>query len=62
MKNEDFKDSDLHYVQKWVIVDNKGSEAHVFEDIEDTWDEGELVVEFNANKTPMYATTQENIN
>ena len=43
-------------------MDNKGSEAHVFEDIEDTWDEGEMVVEFNANKTPMYATTQENIN
>ena len=40
MKYEDFKGSGLHCVQMWVIVDIKGSEAHVFENIQDKEDKG----------------------
>ena len=30
MKHEDFKDKELHCVQRWVIVDTEGSDVHFF--------------------------------
>ena len=57
MKHEDFKDTELKYVQIWVIVDTEGYYAHMFEDIEKKEDEGEVVVDYDEGENPMHATT-----
>ena len=62
MKHEDFREHELHWVQKWVRVIREGSEAHALEDSEEKEEMGEVVVKYDALETPIRATTWEDIN
>ena len=62
MKHKVFKHSELQCVQRWVRVDNRVSESHMFKDILDQEYEIEVVFESNAYETPMHSTDIENIN
>ena len=44
MQHEDLEDHDYHCVKRLVRVNTEGSEAHVFEYIEDKEEVGEVTV------------------
>ena len=57
MKHENFGDHALYYVQRWVRVIREGSETHVFEDIEEKEEGGEVTTRYDIHETPINATT-----
>ena len=56
MNYKDFEDKEFHFVQKWVISDIEGYDAHVLQDIEQKDNKGEVVIDTDQRDTPMHAT------
>ena len=56
MNYKDFEDKEFNFVQKWVILDIEGYDAHVLQDIEQKDNEGEVVIDTDQRDTPMHAT------
>ena len=62
MNNDNFKEKDFNCIQIWVTVDTEEPYLHVFKDIEEKEDEGEVAVEYFQRETPMHARSWEGIN
>ena len=62
MKHEYFGDQELQCVQRWIIFIREGSDTHLFKDIEEKNDSGEITIGSNARETPIYATTRYGVN
>ena len=61
MKHKDFRDHELHFVQKWVIFIREFIQTHVFEDNEEKEQGWEVAVKYDARETPIHATTRQGI-
>ena len=57
IKHEDFGNHDLHYIYTWVRLIREGSYTHVFEDITDKEEKGEVAIGSAAGEAPIHATT-----
>ena len=55
MQHEDFRNHELQRFQRWVEFTTEGSDAHVFGDRKQKYQEGEAAVEFYERESPIYA-------
>ena len=62
MQYNEFEEHGLHWIQKWVRVNREGPDTHVFEDIEDKEEGGQVMVESDAHETPIDTITRYDLN